>query len=178
MTTYARIQNGAVAELFTTTGDITTMFNPALVWVPVGTSGAQVGWTYSNGAFAAPPSLPALTKPQLIAYAGAKVTALLAVARTYALGSGVSVKCDATTPTGADLAGLNAWGTATPAATTTWVDDFGVPTTITGAQGVALAAGVIAYGQSVYDELGVAATGVAGSTITTTAQIDALTWPT
>jgi hypothetical protein len=57
-TTYARIQSGVVAELFTTTGDITTMFNPALVWVPVGSSGAQVGWAY-NGAFSAPSSPPA-----------------------------------------------------------------------------------------------------------------------
>ena len=35
MKTYARIQDGRVAELFATDGDITSMFNPALVWVDV-----------------------------------------------------------------------------------------------------------------------------------------------
>ena len=35
MKTYARIENGIVAELLKTEGDITRMFNPALVWVDV-----------------------------------------------------------------------------------------------------------------------------------------------
>lgn len=118
------------------------------------------------------------TQAQLLAAANAKVMALMAVARTYALPGSVSIKCDTLQATGADLAGLNAWGAAAPTATTTWVDDFGVSTTITGAQGVALAAGVIAYGQSVYDMLGTACTGIAAATITTTAQVNALAWPT
>ena len=35
MKTYARIQDGLVAETLKTEGDITSMFNPALVWVDV-----------------------------------------------------------------------------------------------------------------------------------------------
>lgn len=118
------------------------------------------------------------TKPQLQVYASAKMAALFAIARTYSLDSGVSVKCDTTTSTGANLAALNAWGSAAANATTQWVDNSGAVTQITGAQAVELAAGVIAYGQSVYAILASAMTGISGNTITTTAQVDALAWPT
>lgn len=124
-----------------------------------------------------PTGLTAPTKTQLQVYANSKLTTLFTVARTYSLGS-VSVKCDTTTTTGANLAALNAWGTANPAATTQWVDNFGAVTQITGAQAVTLASDVIVYGQSVYAILASAMTGIAGNTITTTAQIDALSWPT
>jgi hypothetical protein len=124
-----------------------------------------------------PTGLTPPTQAQLMAAANAKVTSLMSVPRTYALPGSVSVKCDGTPQTGADLAGLNAWGAAAPTSTTTWVDDFGVPTTITGAQGVALAAAVIAYGQSVYDVLGTVATGIAASTITTLAEVTSAAWP-
>lgn len=117
------------------------------------------------------------TQAQLLAAAYAKVAALMSVARTYALPGSVSVKCDGTTQTGADLAGLNAWGATAPTATTTWVDDFGVPSTITGAQGIALAAAVILYGQSVYDVLGTVASSIASGSITTLAQVQSAAWP-
>lgn len=119
-----------------------------------------------------PPSAPAL-----MAYANGKLMSLMATPRTYALGSGVSVKSDATTATGADLLSLNVWGTANPASSQPWVDDFGAVTTITGAEAVTLADSVLAYGQSVYVILASAMTGITGATITTTAQIDALSWP-
>jgi hypothetical protein len=127
-----------------------------------------------------PTGLTPPTQAQLLSAANAKLTTLMAVARTYALGGSpaVSVKSDAMQGTGSDLAGINAWGAANPTATTTWVDDFGVSTMITGAQGVTLAAAVIAYGQSVYDVLGTASSGIAAGTITTVAQINALAWPT
>lgn len=121
--------------------------------------------------------LVAPTQAQLLSYAYAKIGGLLAVSRVYALGSGVSVKCDATTQTGADLAGVNAWGTTAPTATTSWVDDFGVSKTITGAQAVTLANAVVAYGQSAYNELGVVTTSILAGTTTTYAQIDATAWP-
>lgn len=35
MKIYARIQDGVVAEIFSTDGDITKMFYPSLVWVDV-----------------------------------------------------------------------------------------------------------------------------------------------
>lgn len=56
MKTYARIENGAVVELFETDGDIAEMFHPDLVWIeaPVGVA---VGYSYNAGTFA--PSAPA-----------------------------------------------------------------------------------------------------------------------
>jgi hypothetical protein len=58
MKTYARIQDSMVAELLRTDGDITSMFNPALVWVDV-SSQANVaeGWLF-DGAKLAPPTAP------------------------------------------------------------------------------------------------------------------------
>jgi hypothetical protein len=126
-----------------------------------------------------PTGLSALTHAQLLGVANAQIATLMAVPRTYTLSGSpsVSVKCDTLQSTGADLAGLNVWGTASPTATTTWVDDFGVPTVITGAQGVSLGNQVIAYGQSVYDVLGTVAAAIAGGTITTAAQVAAAGWP-
>lgn len=54
MTTYARIQDGVVVELLTTTGDIDAMFTPELVWVDTqGSPVALPGATYANGVFSA-----------------------------------------------------------------------------------------------------------------------------
>jgi len=63
MRTYARIQNGVVAETLKTGSDITKMFNPALVWVDV-TSQAQVreGWHFDGTQFS-PPAEPAPPAP-------------------------------------------------------------------------------------------------------------------
>jgi hypothetical protein len=50
MKLYVRVNDGSIAEQFSTDGDITEMFNPALVWVDV-TGVApqpQVGWQASN----------------------------------------------------------------------------------------------------------------------------------
>lgn len=121
---------------------------------------------------------PVVSAAALRAYANSKVAALLAAPRTYALAGGPSVIADASTASGVDLNGLMVWGQANPAATTPWVDDSGGVTVLTGAQCVALALAVLAYGQSVYAVLAGAMTGITGGSITTTAAIDALTWPT
>ena len=187
MNTWARIQAGVVVEILSLAAALTPgvdIFTPAfaatLVNVTTVSPSPQIGWTYNGTVFAAPaaPTPAAPTAAQLLAYANAKVGALLAVSRGYALSGGTSVKSDATTPTNADLVGLNFWGTANPAATLPWVDDFGVVTSITGAQAVALGQAVLAYGQSVYAVLATVAPGIAGGTITTTAAIDAAAWPT
>jgi hypothetical protein len=136
--------------------------------------GAGVGWTLVNGVLVAPTA----NVNGLRAYANSKATALRAAARTYALTGGVNVLCDATEATGTDLIGLLTWGTANPTATTNWVDDNGGVVTLTGAQCVALANAVLAYGQSVYAVLAAAMNGIANATIASPAQIDALTWPT
>jgi hypothetical protein len=185
MTQFYRAVNGVVAELFTPPAGVTIAqcFTAALaaefVAVPSGET-PQQGWIVNaDGTLSAPVVAPP-TQAQLLGAASSMLASLMAIARTYALGGSpaVSVKCDGMQGTGSDLAGLNAWGAANPTATTTWVDDFGVPTTITGAQGVTLALAVVAYGQSVYDVLGTAAMGIAAGTITTVAQVNALAWPT
>jgi hypothetical protein len=53
MTRYARIESGAVAELFDTAENISTLFPPELVWVPA-TTDVQHGWTYDGVTFTAP----------------------------------------------------------------------------------------------------------------------------
>jgi hypothetical protein len=53
---YARIENGTVAELFTTSQPISEIFCPELTWVPVPAGSAVVpGWSYDGTSFAAPP---------------------------------------------------------------------------------------------------------------------------
>lgn len=60
MSTYARIDNGTVAELFTPPDgvSITDCFHSGLTWVEA-TAGVAPGWTYNDTAFAAPPAPPA-----------------------------------------------------------------------------------------------------------------------
>ena len=60
MRTYARIQDGSVAELIKTHGDITRMFHPALVWVDVSTlAGVAESWLFDGTNFTPPPAAPA-----------------------------------------------------------------------------------------------------------------------
>ena len=55
MKTYARIENGIVAELLKTDGDITRMFNPTLVWVDVSSRADVIqGWQFDGVDFTAP----------------------------------------------------------------------------------------------------------------------------
>jgi len=64
--TFARIQDGAVAELFATDADISSLFAPALVWVDVtGISGVAQGCLYDGSAFTAPPPVAAPPAPSL-----------------------------------------------------------------------------------------------------------------
>ena len=53
MKTYARIQNGVVAEIFETDGDIAQMFHPSLTWVEC-SSTVEPGYVYANGEFGKP----------------------------------------------------------------------------------------------------------------------------
>ena len=55
MKIYARIQDGAVAELFQTDGDITKMFHPDLVWVEADPD-VLVGDAYDGRSFSRPPN--------------------------------------------------------------------------------------------------------------------------
>lgn len=74
-TTYARVHSGVVAELFSTDRDISLMFSPSLTWVPIGGSGALVGWTYDGTTFAAP-VIPSMSGDELAQYAHIKQQSL------------------------------------------------------------------------------------------------------
>ena len=90
MTTYARVQLGAVMELFTTDLPIAGLFNPAMQWVDVTSANppVQVGWLQqADGSFAQPASIPvvapALTLGSVqtqLAALQAQVAALVAAA--------------------------------------------------------------------------------------------------
>ncbi len=87
MRTYARIQDGRIAELLQTDGDITAMFNPALVWIDV-TSQPNVaeGWEFDGSSFAAPapvtPPPPLVTIAELQAQIAALSAQLAALAQS------------------------------------------------------------------------------------------------
>jgi hypothetical protein len=68
MRTYARIQNGIVAELLKTDGDITRMFNPALVWVDASSQADLAeGWHFDGTQFTRPTAQqPATQVPSII----------------------------------------------------------------------------------------------------------------
>ena len=65
MRTFARIQDGRVAELVKTDGDITTMYHAALIWVDVSTQPELAeGWSFDGKKFIPPPEpLPAAPAP-------------------------------------------------------------------------------------------------------------------
>ena len=64
MNTYARIQNGTVAELLRTSQSIADLFHPGLAWVEVSDYPDVIpGWTFDGQHFSKPivtPSPPAL----------------------------------------------------------------------------------------------------------------------
>lgn len=56
-----------MAELFETDRDISTLFNPALMWVAVPSEQAVVeGWTYEAGRFASPVPIRPSDQPTLL----------------------------------------------------------------------------------------------------------------
>jgi hypothetical protein len=79
MKTYARIQDGLVAELLKTGGDITSMFNPALVWVDVSSRpGIAEGWHFDGTNFAPPAAPPPAAPAPTIAGLQAQLAAISA----------------------------------------------------------------------------------------------------
>ena len=55
MTRYARIDEGLVVEIIETDLDITTLYHPALIWVPCDNN-VQYGWSWDGQIF-----IPALS---------------------------------------------------------------------------------------------------------------------
>jgi len=55
MRTYARIEDGRVAEFISTASDIRQLFHPSFVWVDLaGQADVGLGWTFDGKTFAAP----------------------------------------------------------------------------------------------------------------------------
>lgn len=61
---YARIEDGCVAEFYSTDVDITTVFHPSLVWVPCEDITVQAGYVYDGATktFSPKPVDPAVEK--------------------------------------------------------------------------------------------------------------------
>jgi hypothetical protein len=79
MKTYARIQQGLVAEMLKTDGDITAMFNPALDWVDVSSEPSVAdGWIFDGKSFTPPPASPTVAPTPTIAELQAQLTILSA----------------------------------------------------------------------------------------------------
>lgn len=79
MRTYARMQNGIVAEVLKTDGDITRMFNPALVWVDISSQADVVeGWHFDGTNFTAPATHHTSAQVPSIAELQAQLAALSA----------------------------------------------------------------------------------------------------
>jgi hypothetical protein len=79
MRLYARIQDGVVAELLATDGDITTMFNPALLWVDISSRPEiSAGWQLDGTEFIAPSPAPPAAPPLTIAELQAQIAQLSA----------------------------------------------------------------------------------------------------
>ncbi len=79
MKTYARIEDGLVSELFKTDRDVTSMFNPSLVWVDASSHpDIAEGWHYDGTKFTPPPPPPPSTPLPTMAQLQAQLAAIAA----------------------------------------------------------------------------------------------------
>lgn len=125
--------------------------------------------------------LASLTKEQLLDHGEAVQAIVFAKGSVFNVGTiatPVNILCDGTEKTSGRLALLLAWGQANPTATDAWKDNNRVFTELTGAQFVTLATLAGAWIKNIYAFEGDIETEINAGTITTTAQIDALVWPT
>lgn len=77
MRTYARLQDGMVAETITTDRSIGELFHPLLAWVDITNSPeVQAGWSHDGAKFLAPaPAVAAVANP--LAQLQAEMTSLM-----------------------------------------------------------------------------------------------------
>lgn len=176
MQRFARIQNGIVAEIIALPDgvDVAQAFHADITLQPCDGSVSE-GQTFNGTSFGPAPAAAAPTKAELSRMASGKVAGLSATPRAYTA-AGVTVSCDATQGTIADLLALKDWGTTSPTDTAPWVANDGTVTTITGAQAVALANAVGPYRLGLYRTLSTVLGQIASGAITTAAQIDAAAW--
>jgi hypothetical protein len=182
MQTYARIQGGTIAEIISTSADITTLYHPDLVWVNITNITPQptLGWTYNGSGFAAPVP-PVVSPQQLSAYASAKQAQVLAAVFSYTLADGsatLTTACDPVSISGINSlmqwASINALAATTP--TRTYYNEDWSPHAITPAQMLEFGAAVGAHIESIYADMAAVLSAISAGTITSTAQIDAADW--
>ena len=132
------------------------------------------------------PTTPEVTSSpaSLVAYAQAAQRAVLTKGQTFDVATSgqpaVSILCDGTNDTRADLALLALFGQINPTGMKDWLDNNGKTTSLTGSQFVALATLAGDWVSDTYQTIGGIITGILASppTVTTTAEIDATAWPT
>jgi hypothetical protein len=77
MRTYARIQDGVVAELLKTDADVTSLFAPGLAWVDVSAQPeVRESWRLDGKTFAPPPELPATVSAPSVAELRARLAVI------------------------------------------------------------------------------------------------------
>ncbi len=115
---------------------------------------------------------PTLNQAQLVTYAQNK-QAMLSVGGITVGG----VMCGTDTSSLVLLEGVYTIATADPSATFQWVEDNGVTTMLTAAQGIAIFDAVHAFIQATFTACAAVIALINNGTYTTTAQVDAYAWP-
>jgi hypothetical protein len=111
-------------------------------------------------------------KPQLLAYANQKQTAIMTGGTTVALAGGISVKCTTDPDSFTLLQGATTIAQGNANATFNWVPSTGTPITLTSAQMIAMFTAVSTFVQSTFTQLAAVINAINAGTITTTAQVD------
>ena len=147
MTTFARIQSGAVAELFTPPAgvSIAECFHRAVTWVDMTAQPAVVpGWSYAGGVFTPPAAAPVLTLAQrawVAMAAGLTITSTGTPALSGVYTVDITAQVITSQVTSILLNGTFADGTGSVA----WPDTSGALHTFTIAQFKVFATAVAAY---------------------------------
>jgi hypothetical protein len=173
MKSYARIDNGSVAELFDTDAKITDLFAPGLVWIEI-PEGSYVttGWSYSDGSFSAPSS-PTLNDAKIAqtAILVADYNAAIQQPVSY-MGTTFQADSDSQTKVIQVLAAMTPAG-ATPAGFY-WVDAANDHVAMTLAQVQGLSQAMMAQGWAAFQHL--QARKAAVNAATTIPDVQAVVW--
>ncbi len=178
MAEYLRVQDGIAVELFAEPEGytLTECFVPAVAETFHPRGAADVGWLWNGSAFVAP-ATPATSKADLIAYANAKQWALATGGYTVTVDS--LARTFATDPTSQALmtGKVARLSQADPPTEINW--QFGSDTIVqvSAASFTTAAVHVADFVQATFDALGPILAAISSGTITTTAEIDAATWP-
>ncbi len=116
------------------------------------------------------------TQAQLVAYANARASTLIATLKAYGASPSI-LKADRTASTLADLMAIQQDAVTNPNDPVEWLANDDTVTVLTAAQIAALAPAVAADRKAIYAIAASAVTAINAGTITTTAQVSALAWP-